>query len=123
MTAFVTDGPQLHRTRKGQLIMLWSTWAADGYVQAQARSTSGEIDGPWIQLGALVRRDSGHGMLFRAFDGQLMMVVHRPFKDARGKLYEMRDAGHRFEVVRQRTDLDGDPPVAAAARPPKSAGL
>ncbi len=123
VTAFVTDGPQLHRTRTGQLIMLWSTWAADGYVQAQARSASGEFDGPWIQLGPLVRRDSGHGMLFRAFDGQLMMVVHRPFKNARGKLYEMRDAGHRFEVARQRTDLDGDPGLAAAARPPKSAGL
>jgi hypothetical protein len=115
LKAFVTDGPQLHRTRTGQLIMLWSTWGSDGYVQAQARSASGEIDGPWIQLGTLVRRDSGHGMLFRTFDGRLMMVIHRPFKNARGKLYEMRDAGDRFEIVRQRVDLDGDPPLATAA--------
>ena len=48
-------------------------------------------------------------MLFTRFDGQLMMVVHRPFKNARGKLYEMRDAGDRLEIVRQRVDLDGDP--------------
>jgi beta-xylosidase len=106
-TVFVTDGPQLHRTRTGALVMLWSSWGADGYVQSQARSESGEIQGPWIQLEPLVRQDSGHGMLFRSFDGTLMMVLHRPFKNARGKLYEMRDAGDRFEIVRQRTDLDG----------------
>jgi hypothetical protein len=23
--------------------------------------------------------DSGHGMLFHAFDGRLMLVLHRPF--------------------------------------------
>ncbi|WP_260928072.1 hypothetical protein [Novosphingobium sp. 9] len=46
-------------------------------------------------------------MLFRRFDGTLMMVVHRPFRNARGKLYEMRDAGDRVEVVRERTDWDG----------------
>jgi beta-xylosidase len=109
-TVFVTDGPQLHRTRTGELIMLWSSWGRDGYVQSQARSASGEIDGPWIQLEPLVGRDSGHGMLFRTFDGRLMMVLHRPFRNARGKLYEMRDAEDRFEIVRQRTDLDGDPP-------------
>ena len=59
------------------------------------------------QLPRLLGQDSGHGMLFETFDGQLMMVVHRPFKNARGKLYEMRDAGDRLEIIRQRTDLDG----------------
>ena len=34
--------------------------------------------------------------------------VHRPFRRARGKLYEMRDEGDHLEVVRKRTDLDGD---------------
>jgi hypothetical protein len=47
--------------------------------------------------------------MFTTFEGQLMMVVHRPFNNARGKLYEMRDAGNTFEIVRQRIDLDGDP--------------
>ena len=114
-TVHVTDGPQLYRTRTGQLLMLWSSWGSDGYVQSQARSASGEIEGPWIQLAPLVRRDSGHGMLFRTFDGALLMVLHRPFRNARGKLYEMRDAGDRFEIVRQRTDLDGDPPAPPSA--------
>ncbi|MBI1686111.1 glycoside hydrolase family 43 protein [Caulobacter hibisci] len=106
--AYVTDGPQLFTTRTGQLLMLWSSYDKDGYVQSQAQSMSGKLEGPWAQLPPLVRHDSGHGMLFRRFDGQLMMIVHRPFKNARGKLYEMRDAGDRLEIVRQRIDLDGD---------------
>lgn len=108
-TVFVTDGPELFRTRTGVLLMLWSSYDANGYVQSQARSKSGTLAGPWEQLPPLVRYDSGHGMLFRRFDGQLMMIVHRPFKRARGKLYEMRDAGDHLEIVRQRIDLDGDP--------------
>jgi beta-xylosidase len=108
-TVFVTDGPELFRTKAGVLLMLWSSYDAKGYVQSQARSKSGTLAGPWEQLEPLVRYDSGHGMLFKRFDGQLMMVVHRPFKNARGKLYEMRDAGDRLEIVRQRIDLDGDP--------------
>jgi beta-xylosidase len=108
-TVFVTDGPELFRTKTGVLLMLWSSYDAKGYVQAQARSKSGTIAGPWEQLEPLVRYDSGHGMLFKRFDGQLMMIVHRPFKNARGKLYEMRDAGDRLEIIRERIDLDGDP--------------
>jgi hypothetical protein len=47
-------------------------------------------------------------MLFRSFEGQWMLVLHRPFKNARGKLYEIRDAGDHLELVDERTDLDGD---------------
>jgi hypothetical protein len=77
-------------------------------VQGLARSKSGEITGPWEQLGPLVERDSGHGMLFRTFEGKLMLVLHRPFKYALGKLYEVRDAGDRIEIVREATELDGE---------------
>ena len=112
---YVTDGPELYRTKDGHLLMLWSSYEhlydkapRNTYVQTVARSESGELKGPWVQLAPLVRQDSGHGMLFRTFDGQLMMVLHRPFKGARGKLYEMRDAGDHLEVVRERMDLDGD---------------
>jgi hypothetical protein len=105
---FVTDGPELFRTRTGALLMLWSSYDANGYVQSLARSRSGTIAGPWEQLPPLVRADSGHGMLFRRFDGTLMMVLHRPFNDARGKLYVMRDAGDRVAVMREATELDGE---------------
>ncbi|MBJ6121440.1 glycoside hydrolase family 43 protein [Sphingomonas mollis] len=107
-TIYVTDGPELFRTRTGVLLMLWSSYDKQGYVQGIARSKSGGIEGPWEQLPPLVRGDSGHGMLFRRLDGTLMMVLHRPFNNARGKLYQMHDAGDRIEVVREATELDGD---------------
>jgi hypothetical protein len=88
--------------------MLWSSYDANGYVQSIARSRTGSIEGPWEQLPPLVRADSGHGMIFRRFDGTLMMVLHRPFQNARGKLYEMRDAGDNIAVVREATELDGE---------------
>jgi beta-xylosidase len=84
-TVWVTDGPEFHRTANGTLVMLWSSYGERGYVQGIARSKSGKLEGPWEQLDPLVRRDSGHGMLFRAFDGRLMMVLHRPFTLALGR--------------------------------------
>jgi beta-xylosidase len=107
--SYVTDGPQFYRTRAGRLLMLWASYENGSYVQTLARSQSDELQGPWEQLDPLVKQHSGHGMLFHTFEGQLMMVLHRPFgRNARGKLYEMADRGDRVEVVRQRTDLDGD---------------
>lgn len=105
---YVTDGPELFRTKDGHLLMLWSSYDNSGYVETVARSKSGEINGPWEQLQPLVRQDSGHGMLFHTFDGQLMMVLHRPFKNARAKLYEVSDEGDHLRIIRERNDLDGD---------------
>ncbi len=105
---YVTDGPALFRTKTGQLLMLWSSYDKDGYVQTVARSQSGKLAGPWEQLQPLVRGDSGHGMLFRTFEGQLMMVLHHPFgHNARAKLYDMEDTGDNLRVVRPREDLHG----------------
>jgi beta-xylosidase len=113
---YVTDGPELYRSRDGHLLMLWSSYDTNGYVQAQARSKSGTIKGPWEQLPPLVWQDSGHGMLFHTFEGQLMLVLHRPFRNARGKLYEIEDAGDQLRVIRERTDLDGDGTMTNAGR-------
>lgn len=77
-------------------------------MQTYAVSKSGALTGPWEQRRPLVRDDSGHGMLFRAFDDRLMMILHRPFENARGKLYEMRIEGDELRVLRQCTELDGD---------------
>ncbi len=104
---FITDGPQLFRTSEGILLMLWSSGENGDYVQTMARSETGLLQGPWKQLDPLVRADSGHGMIFRTFEGALMMVLHSPNRDARGRLFEMRDTGTGLEVVRPRPDLDG----------------
>lgn len=108
--SYVTDGCELYRTREGKLIMLWSSYRNGKYVQTQARSVSGRLEGPWEQLEPLVYHDSGHGMIFETFEGQLMLVLHRPFgkPTTRSKLYEVEDAGDCFRIVRPRGDLDGD---------------
>ena len=108
---YVTDGCQLYRTKDDELIMLWSSYNKDGYVQTLARSESGSLEGPWVQLEPLVYQDSGHGMMFDTFDGQhTLLILHRPFSGpgVRSKVFEMQDTGDGFKVVRQRTDLDGD---------------
>ncbi|WP_274653680.1 glycoside hydrolase family 43 protein [Paenibacillus humicola] len=106
---YVTDGCQLYRTSGGRLVMLWSSYNKDGYVQTIARSRSGRLEGPWEQLEPLVYGDSGHGMLFETFAGETLLILHRPFRmpESRANIYAMRDTGVSFEVVRARDDLHG----------------
>lgn len=74
----VTDGPFLWRTADGQLLCLWAGISEEGYTQGLAISDNGEIDGHFRQLPPLFRDDGGHGMLFRALDGQLYLTLHSP---------------------------------------------
>ena len=77
MPGWVTDGPQMFRTGTGRLGMLWSSWGENRYAQGIAWSESGSIKGPWIQEEKAFKGDnSGHGMLFRSFDGELLYSVH-----------------------------------------------
>lgn len=104
---YVTDGPELYRTKDGHLLMLWSSFEPGGYVETVARSKSGQIEGPWEQLEPLFEKDGGHGMLFRNFDGQLMLVLHQTNRNAHAKLFEVADDGDHLEITREREDLDG----------------
>lgn len=77
MPGWVTDGPQLFRTKTGKLGMLWSSWGKERYFQAVCYSESGKISGPWVQEPApFLANNSGHGMLFTTFDGTLLYSVH-----------------------------------------------
>ncbi len=98
---YVTDGPELYRTKTGKLLMLWSSYRDGSYMETVARSQSGKLAGPWKQCEPLVGDDSGHGMLFHTFDGRLMLVLHQPFRNARGKLFEMEDTGDTVRIKRQ----------------------
>lgn len=74
---YVTDGPFLHRLSDGGLIMLWSSFTREGYALGVARSDSCTVQGPWRQEPAPIwNRDGGHGMIFRSFEGHLMLVLH-----------------------------------------------
>ena len=97
---YVTDGPELYKTKNGKLLMIWSSYDKGSYVEALAHSTSGKLAGPWKQDGILIGGDSGHGMIFHAFDGRLMLVLHQPFDGrlARAKIYEIEDAGDTLKV-------------------------
>ncbi len=76
---YVTDGPFLYQAGDGSLMMLWSSFSDEGYAQALAHSESGKITGPWKHAERLLySKDGGHGMIFRAFDGQLFLTLHTP---------------------------------------------
>lgn len=76
---FITDGPFLHRTSDGALLMLWSSQGEDGYAMGVAHSSSGTVVGPWVQEPEpLWGRDGGHGMVARLLDGSLALVLHQP---------------------------------------------
>ena len=92
----VTDGPYLYRSKTGRLFMIWSSGGAQGYTTGLAVSPSGRLAGPWEQRPEpLFGADGGHGMIFRRFDGQLMLVLHQPndFPHERARLFELEDTG------------------------------
>jgi hypothetical protein len=74
---YVTDGCFLFRTKTKKLGMIWSSWKEKDYVLMAAYSRSGKLKGPWIQDKELLfEANGGHGMLFRTFDGKLMLSMH-----------------------------------------------
>ncbi|OZB98693.1 glycoside hydrolase family 43 protein [Paenibacillus sp. XY044] len=76
---YVTDGPFLFRGESDDLYMLWASFIDNCYALGVARSATGSIFGPWIhQPEALYRNDGGHGMVFRTFDGPLVLTIHAP---------------------------------------------
>lgn len=98
---YITDGPWLHRTEDGKLLMLWASFGKGGYVQAVARSESGKITGPWKQEAEpIYSEDGGHGMLFRTFDGKLKMSLHSPNSGGkeRARFMEVRESGESLQI-------------------------
>lgn len=78
-TEFVTDGPWIYRTASGKLLMLWSSSAANGYVEAIAYSDNGDVTGRWQhQKQLLFDQDGGHGMIFTSKEGKLFFILHNP---------------------------------------------
>jgi hypothetical protein len=78
--SYVTDGPFMHRTGNGALLMLWSSFGRDGsYCIGTAHSQDGTLTGPWTQSNSpLYTADGGHGMIFHGEEGTLYLAIHRP---------------------------------------------
>ncbi|WP_257666314.1 glycoside hydrolase family 43 protein [Parapedobacter tibetensis] len=101
----VTDGPFLFRTQTGKLGMLWTSWVFDVYTQGVAYSESGMLDGHWIhESEPITPSNYGHGMLFRTFEGKLLMAGHTHSVGENGRyiripqLFEVDDTGDRIIV-------------------------
>lgn len=76
---YVTDGPFLYRTEDNRLLMIWSSFAAEGYCEGLAYSDNGSILGKWTHDERLLfTKDGGHGMIFRTHDGELRFICHQP---------------------------------------------
>lgn len=104
MKSYVTDGCFLFKTQNRKLGMIWSSWKGKDYVLMAAYSESGKLKGPWIQDKELLfEANGGHGMIFRTFDGKLMLSMHYVDpKDARpGRqpmFIEVDDSGDRLVI-------------------------
>ena len=80
--------------------MIWTSWIYDVYTQGVAYSKSSTLDGPWIQeKEPITPANFGHGMLFKSFDGKMLMSIHS-HRSINGRT---RRIPHLFEV-----DLKGD---------------
>ena len=109
-TGAVTDGPFIFYTATGKLGMLWTSWRNDIYVECVAYSQSGTLDGPWIHEPMPIAPDQhGHGMLFRTFDGKLLLSIHSNFNIDYAnqvfrripQLFVMDDSGDKLVNVMQ----------------------
>ena len=103
----ITDGPFLYRSPKsGALFMIWSnTLKREGkkhpdYCIFVRKSSGGRLAGPWSKDELLFSKDGGHGMIFNAFDGRLMLTLHQPNNtpDERMALFEVEDTGTALRI-------------------------
>ena len=101
----VTDGCFLYRSPvSGKLFMIWSTFIpGSGYCVMLTESQSGGIKGPWIKQRPIYTKDGGHGMLFRAFDGRLLLSLHQPNSREKERLhlFEVNDTGETLAIERE----------------------
>jgi len=96
----VTDGPYLYKSKSGKLLMVWSSAGEKGYTTGVAISDSGKVKGPWRQQAEpLFADDGGHAMIFRRFDGTLMLTLHQPNSvSERIHLFELEDTGETLVI-------------------------
>ncbi|MEI7026803.1 family 43 glycosylhydrolase [Paenibacillus sp. y28] len=98
---YVTDGPFLFRAASGALLMLWASFINNTYALGIAVSANGQITGPWVQEDqALFQSDGGHGMVFRAFDGRLVLAIHAPNRtpNERPHFFELEEHERSFSL-------------------------
>lgn len=104
---WVTDGPYVFKTKTGKLGMIWSSWSDKRYALGVAYSESGKLKGPWKQEPQpLISNNSGHGMIFKTFDGKLLMSLHyATAANASGRsvrkpmLLQIDESGDKLKII------------------------
>ncbi len=100
--SYVTDGCFLYKTKKGKLLMIWSSFSKSGYATGIAHSATNSVAGPWIhEETPLFSEDGGHGMIFETFDGRLCLILHAPNSTGgaeRAKILELTDTGETLKL-------------------------
>ncbi|WP_175598144.1 glycoside hydrolase family 43 protein [Paenibacillus luteus] len=98
---YVTDGPYLFHSSSGSLYMLWASFIDNKYALGIAQSATGLVTGPWTHAEeALYQNDGGHGMVFRSFDGRLLLTIHTPNRtpDERPIFVELIEERGEFKI-------------------------
>ncbi|WP_309068325.1 glycoside hydrolase family 43 protein [Microbacterium sp.] len=99
---YVTDGPSMHRTADGRLLMLWSSFGDTGYAMGVATSASGRISGPWVQAEEPIwPADGGHGMIFADAVGRLYLTLHTPnaTPDERARFFPLEETADGLRLA------------------------
>ena len=81
--------------------MIWSSFGDNGYGLGQLISETDSIFGPWKHIDKLIFKEGGgHGMIFKTFEGNLMIALHQPNngEKERAQLYELLDKGDYLEL-------------------------
>lgn len=108
---YLTDAPFIYKTKKGTLLLLWSSYSVNGYNKnglggytvAVARSESGRIEGPWMNDDKLLLDcNAGHPSLFKDFNGNLRLCVHKPdtpHGDERAVFYTVKEENDTLILI------------------------
>ncbi len=100
----VMDAPFLFDTEGGELGILFSTYIDDEYAVGVAYAEKGYgLNGPWsIDSVPLLRDNNGHPMLFKDFDGTLVMAVHKDtiINDRRTSVPRLIEMDNQFDKLK-----------------------
>ena len=101
LPGYVSDGPFIYRLPSGKLICLTSSFSDNGYALSYAVSASGKLAGPWHHPEKpLLDGGHGHGMLFRTFEGKLMLTCHYPnTSPSKSVIYEMAEMKDGIRIL------------------------
>ena len=98
---FVTDGPFLHRTKAGELIMIWSSFIQGNYAELAVKFKDGKLGPDFEHLEPILDNDGGHGMLFS--DGEkTYFTYHTPNKKTfeRPAFCEIEELDGRIRILK-----------------------